>query len=67
MTNITQRAVPMYEITYLSTGPKQDVRTVEAGEVAAVIKYADEHGMQVLVRPCTDLLQEPDTGKEDAS
>ncbi|MFJ9551319.1 hypothetical protein [Streptomyces erythrochromogenes] len=67
MTSSSQEAVQLYQITYLGTGPQPDVRTVEAGEVAAVIKHAGEHGVQVLVRPCTDLLQEPDTGKEDAS
>ncbi|MFB6518490.1 hypothetical protein [Streptomyces sp. NPDC056401] len=61
MTSSSQEAVQLYQITYLGTGPEPDVRTVEAGEVAAVI----EHGMQILVRPCPPPPQEPDTRKED--
>ncbi|WP_406364893.1 hypothetical protein [Streptomyces sp. NBC_01546] len=49
----SDRAGRLYRITYLGTGPAPDVRTVEAGEVAAVIEHAGEHGMQVLVRPYT--------------
>ncbi|MFF9982249.1 hypothetical protein [Streptomyces erythrochromogenes] len=59
-------AAQLYEITYLGTGPGPEVRTVEAGEVAAVIEYAGEHGMQVLVRLCRPV-GEPGTRKEDAS
>ncbi|MFD6230566.1 hypothetical protein ACFWFZ_27455 [Streptomyces sp. NPDC060232] len=51
MTSGGHGAGRLYEITYLGAGPEQAARTVEAGEVAAVIAYADEHGMQVLVRP----------------
>lgn len=40
MTSSDQGAVQLYEITYLGTGPDQDVRTIEAGEVAAVIQHA---------------------------
>ncbi|MFD5421003.1 hypothetical protein ACFWJT_23635 [Streptomyces sp. NPDC127069] len=57
----------MYEITYLGTGPEPEVRTVEAGEVAAVIEHAGEHGVQVLVRPCRGQVGEPSAGKGDAS
>lgn len=63
----SQGAVQLYEITYLGTGPEPDVHTVEAGEVAAVIQHAGAHGIQVRIRPCTHPLQDPDTGKEDAS
>ncbi|MFJ8163732.1 hypothetical protein ACIRBY_22785 [Streptomyces sp. NPDC096136] len=62
----SSEAAQLYEITYLGTGPAPVVRTVEAGEVAAVIEYAGEHGMQVLVRPCRPA-GEPGTRKEDAS
>ncbi|MET3987108.1 hypothetical protein [Streptomyces sp. PvR034] len=57
-------AVQLYEITCLGTGPDPDVRTVEAGEVAAVITHAGEHGMQLRIRPCTRPLQRPDTERE---
>ncbi|MFI5642438.1 hypothetical protein ACIA8H_34205 [Streptomyces goshikiensis] len=67
MTSRNQRAVQLYEITCLGTGPEPEVRTVEAGEVAAVIEYAGEHGMQVRVRPCRRPVEEPSTRKEDAS
>lgn len=67
MTSSSREAVQLYEITYLGTGPEPEVRTVEAGEVAAVIEYAGEHGMQVLVRPRRGPVGEPGTGKEDAS
>ncbi|MEU4356261.1 hypothetical protein [Streptomyces virginiae] len=53
MTSSGHGARRLYEITYLGSGPDPDVRMVEAGEVAAVIEHADEHGMQVLIRPCT--------------
>ncbi|MCX5124603.1 hypothetical protein [Streptomyces sp. NBC_00347] len=53
MTSSDYGAGRLYEITYLGTSPDPDVRTVEAGEVAAVIEHAGEHGMQVLVRPYT--------------
>ncbi|MFE4263494.1 hypothetical protein [Streptomyces sp. NPDC056883] len=65
MTSSSQGAVQLYEITYLGTGREPEVRTVEVGEVAAVIEHAGEHGMQILVRPCTRPPQEPDTRKED--
>ncbi|MEW2138898.1 hypothetical protein AB0892_20265 [Streptomyces sp. NPDC005409] len=67
MTATSQGAVQLYEITYLGTSPEPDVRTVEAGEVAAVIEHAGAHGVQVLVRPGPRPPQEPDTRKEDAS
>ncbi|WP_371591743.1 hypothetical protein [Streptomyces virginiae] len=53
MTSSDDGAGRLYEITYLGTGPDPTVRTIEAGEVAAVIEHAGEHGMQVLVRPYT--------------
>ncbi|MFC9259335.1 hypothetical protein ACFT25_05890 [Streptomyces hydrogenans] len=65
MTNSSEEGVRLYEITYLGTGPEPDVRTVEVGEVAAVIEYAGEHGMQILVRPCTRPPQEADPRKEN--
>ncbi|WP_327130251.1 hypothetical protein OG311_01610 [Streptomyces sp. NBC_01343] len=65
MTSRSPRTVQPYEITYLGTGPEPDVRTVEAGEVAAVIEQAGAHGMQVLVRPRPG--REPDTTKKEAS
>ncbi|MFE2553478.1 hypothetical protein ACFXGI_33830 [Streptomyces sp. NPDC059355] len=64
MTSHSLEAVRLYEITCLGTGPEPDVRTVEAGEVAAVIERAGAHGMQVIVRP--RFRQEPDTAKEEA-
>ncbi|MER6446466.1 hypothetical protein DEJ51_03430 [Streptomyces venezuelae] len=67
MTSRNRRAVQLYEITYLGTGPEPEVRTVDAGEVAAVIEYAGEHGMQVRVRPCRRPVEEPSTKKEGAS
>ncbi|MEU6866580.1 hypothetical protein ABZ924_25525 [Streptomyces sp. NPDC046876] len=67
MTSKNRRTVQLYEITYIGTGPEPEVRTVEAGEVAAVIAYAGEHGVQVLVRPCRGPVGEPGTGKEGAS
>ncbi|MEV0986451.1 hypothetical protein [Streptomyces sp. NPDC049949] len=65
MTSRSPRTVQLYEITYLGTGPEPDVRTVEAGEVAAVIEHAGAHGMQVFVRPRPG--REPDTAKKEAS
>ncbi|MDH6537849.1 hypothetical protein [Streptomyces sp. SPB4] len=71
MTSRGQRVVQLYEITYLGTGPEPEVRTVEAGEVAAAIEYAGEHagehGMQVHVRPCRRPVEKPRTKEEDAS
>lgn len=67
MTSSTGEVVRLYEITYLGTDPEPEVRTVEAGEVAAVIEYAGEHGRQVLVRPCRRPVEEPGTRKEDES
>ncbi|WP_024755178.1 hypothetical protein [Streptomyces exfoliatus] len=67
MTNSSGEAAQLYEITYLSTRPEPEVRTAEAGEVAAVIEHAGKHGMQVLVRPCRRPVEEPGTGKEDES
>lgn len=65
MTSSDRPAAHLYHITHLGTGAKRDIRIVEAGEVAAVIKHAGEHGMQVLVCPYTRPHCEP--GKEDAS
>ncbi|MEV7556482.1 hypothetical protein [Streptomyces sp. NPDC089795] len=65
MTGSRRMAVPLYEITYLGTGPERVVRTVEVGEVAALIEHAGAHGMQILVRPCPLPPQDPDTRKED--
>ncbi|MER6482767.1 hypothetical protein ABT264_04430 [Streptomyces virginiae] len=67
MTSRNQRAVQLYKITYLGTGPESEVRTVEAGEVAAAIEYADEHGMQVRIRPCRHPVEKPSTKKQGAS
>ncbi|MCX5127015.1 hypothetical protein [Streptomyces sp. NBC_00347] len=67
MTSSDRVAVQLYQITYLPAGAEPDVRTVEAGEVAAAIENAGDRGMQVLVRPCTRPLQEPDTAKKAAS
>ncbi|MET9886715.1 hypothetical protein ABZZ20_26970 [Streptomyces sp. NPDC006430] len=64
MTSSNREAVRLYEITYLGTGPEPYVRTVEAGKVASAIEHAGEHGMQLLVRPCTHPHDAP--GKEDA-
>ncbi|MEU9716175.1 hypothetical protein [Streptomyces sp. NPDC047976] len=60
-------AARLYEITCLGTGPEPEVHTVEIGEVAAVIAYAGQHGMQVLVRPCRRPAAGPGTRKEGAS
>ncbi|RST06669.1 hypothetical protein EF910_09965 [Streptomyces sp. WAC07149] len=67
MTSSSGEVVQLYEITYLGTGPEPEARTVEASEVAAVIEYAGEHGVQVLVRPRRGQVEEPGTRKEDAS
>ncbi|WP_329107021.1 hypothetical protein [Streptomyces sp. NBC_01439] len=67
MTSRNQRAVQLYEIAFLGTGPEPEVRTVEAGEVAAAIEYAGEHGMQVRVRPCRRPVEKSRTKEEDAS
>ncbi|MFJ3725858.1 hypothetical protein ACIPYQ_25275 [Streptomyces sp. NPDC090045] len=66
LTRSSRSAVQLYEITYLGTGPEPDVRMVAAREVAAVIEHADEHGMQILIRPGPRPLREPDTREEDA-
>ncbi|MFJ9551922.1 hypothetical protein [Streptomyces erythrochromogenes] len=66
MTSSTRPAARLYQITYLG-GAEPDIVTVEAGEVAAAIEHAGEHGMQILVRPYSHLLQEAETGKEAAS
>ncbi|MFE0645994.1 hypothetical protein ACFW2Y_30980 [Streptomyces sp. NPDC058877] len=63
----SREAVQLYEITHPGTGPEPEVRTVEVGEVAAVIEYTSEHGMQVLVRPRRGPVGEPSAGKGDAS
>lgn len=63
---IRGEAAQLYEITHLGTGRGPEVRTAEAGEVAAVIEYAGEHGRQVLVRPCRPA-GNPGTKGEDAS
>ncbi|MFG2236046.1 hypothetical protein ACGFNX_39690 [Streptomyces sp. NPDC048723] len=67
MTGSDGPAAQLYEITYLGTCPQPDVRTVKAGEVAAVVEHAGKHGMQILVRPCTHPNDGPDTRKEAAS
>ncbi|MEW2414525.1 hypothetical protein AB0953_12475 [Streptomyces sp. NPDC046866] len=67
MTSSSGEAARLYEITCLGAGPEPEVRTVEAGEVAAAIEHAGELGMQVLVRPCRRPVEEPGTRKEDAS
>ncbi|WP_405833315.1 MULTISPECIES: hypothetical protein [unclassified Streptomyces] len=67
MTSRSQRVVQLYEVAFLGTGPEPEVRTVEAGEVAAAIEYAGEHGIQVRVRPCRRPVEEPSTEKEGAS
>ncbi|MDK9495948.1 hypothetical protein QEZ40_007436 [Streptomyces katrae] len=67
MTSRSQRGVRLYEIAYLGTGPEPEIRTVEAGEVAAAIAYAGEHGMQVRVRPCRRPVEKPRSKEEGAS
>ncbi|MFB7462332.1 hypothetical protein ACFCZ1_02290 [Streptomyces sp. NPDC056224] len=64
MTRTARGAVQLYEITCLGSGSEPDVRTVGAAEVAAVIAHAGEHGMRMLVRPCTRPLRAPDNKKE---
>ncbi|MFD8141469.1 hypothetical protein [Streptomyces sp. NPDC059708] len=66
MTSSTRPADQLYQITYLG-GAEPEIVTVEAGEVAAAIELAGGHGMQILVRPCSRLLDEAETGKEAAS
>ncbi|KIF07095.1 hypothetical protein PL81_03945 [Streptomyces sp. RSD-27] len=67
MTGSSAEAAQSYEITYFDTGPEPEVRTVAAGEVAAVIEHTGQHGTQVPGRPCRRLVEEPGTRKEDAS